>query len=314
MYDSTKPYKKKIQALIRATHHTPYLLIRGDVVKKKFSLRECAPHVDAIGTKGVYHWHQRSFRAAVQDALAMNLNDLLLRRARPYALVDHLMVPCDDHHAILEIITYLCRACRARSIAVMDGETAIQNTLEGMELGITMFGMVEKPARNQFRVGDILIGLESNGPHANGFTTIRRIFPQEFRREFIAPTHIYWDRVYSLLCDVPVHGMTHITGGAFTKVKDMLPENADAFLWRDFTFDPQPIFYEIYRRGVSDAEMYRTFNCGIGFLVGVKSCDVEKTVALLVNKKWKVGVVGEVRAGNGRVIIHSKFSSARLVY
>ena len=244
MYNPTKPYKKQILESVQQTWETPYVSVKRGIVVKKFSLPEYH-HTDGIGTKGIYHWNQRSFRNAVIDALAMNLNDLALMRAVPYAIIDHLILPCDNKEAILEIIGHLAGECSKRDIAITGGETAIHNNMEGLEISIAMLGFVERPKQNQFEIGDVLIGIESNGLHSNGFTKVREIFGEEFRQDFIAPTHIYLDIILALDEQFDIHGMAHITGGAFTKLKDFLPDCADAITKKDHQLEPQQIFREL---------------------------------------------------------------------
>ena len=115
MYDTTKPYTKQILELIKQTWETPYVSVKKEIIEKKFSHPETSSS-DGIGTKGVYHWQQRSFRNAVLDGLGMNLNDLLLLRARPYKLQNHIFVPKEDGGAILEIIKSLSKECKEREI------------------------------------------------------------------------------------------------------------------------------------------------------------------------------------------------------
>ena len=127
MYNPTKPYKSQILAEIKKTWRTPYVDIRADVypiVKNKFSLPE-VDHTDGIGTKGIYHWQKRTFRNAVLDALAMNLNDLALVRAVPYKLSNHIFMPKDDNIAILAIVRALSQECQKRKIAITGGETSV---------------------------------------------------------------------------------------------------------------------------------------------------------------------------------------------
>ena len=190
MYDSTKPYKNKILELIKQTWKTPYILVEDGVVKKKFSYPEYH-HTDGIGTKGIYHWERRSLKYAVIDALAMNLNDLAMMRAKPYALIDHLFIPEDDENVILEIISNLTDKCKGLGIAVTGGETAIHNNMSGLEISITMLGFVENQKPNRLKKGNILIGIESNGLHSNGFTKIREVFGSKYKPEFIEPTNLY---------------------------------------------------------------------------------------------------------------------------
>ncbi|GAH88384.1 unnamed protein product, partial [marine sediment metagenome] len=222
-------------------------------------------HVDGIGTKGIFHWEQRSFRNAILDALAMNLNDLAMMRATPYALLDNLFLPEDDNDAILELVKSLSEECKKRNIAITGGETAILNNVQGLEISMNILGFVEKPKPNLLKEGDVLIGIESNGLHSNGFTRVRELF--DYKPEFILPTNIYIDTITRLERECDIHGMMHITGGAFTKLKELLP-NADAIITNEHSLEPKEIFWELYRKGISDEEMYKTFNCGIGFVLG----------------------------------------------
>ena len=301
--------KEKIIKLIQKTWDTPYISVRNQIVRKKFSLPEYH-HSDGIGTKGIYHWQKRTFKNAVLDALAMNLNDLVIMGARPYAVVDHLLLPRDDKEIILEIIKYLSQECRKRNIAISGGETSYHNNLEGIDLSITMLGFIEKPRKNEFRIGDVLIGLGSNGLHSNGFTKIREIFGKKNKPEFTIPTFIYFDEIFPLIKKFDIHGICHITGGAFTKLKDLL-NGADVKIIRNQKLKPQPIFYKIYKKGVSDVEMYKIFNCGVGFFLSAKPDDAKQI--LIAIKKFQSGIIGEIIPGNGKVRIESAFSNKIII-
>lgn len=310
MYNPTKPYKKEILKLIQKTWNTPHLSIKNSIIKKKFSFPEYF-HSDGIGTKGIYHWQKRVFKNAILDALAMNLNDLLLMRAQPYGILNHLFLPKDDKKAILEIIERLSKECKKRKIAILGGETAIHNDMNGMELSITMLGFIKKPKENKFRIGDILVGLASNGLHSNGFTKIREVFGRKYQPEFITPTFIYFDTVHKLNSQFNINGMAHITGGGFTKIKDFLI-NGDVLIKRNHNLKPQPIFTKIYKKGVSDMEIYKTFNCGIGFVLSVELKDVAKIISKI--KDFKADIIGKVVPGNGKVKIESVFSNRRIIF
>jgi phosphoribosylaminoimidazole (AIR) synthetase len=127
MYDTTKPYNQQIEALIKETWNTPYVSVKDNLVKKHFSFPEYH-NSDGIGTKGIYHWKNKTLENAVIDALAMNLNDLLMERAIPYAAIDHLFLPQDNSEYILRMIKKLSQECKKRDIAITGGETAIHNT------------------------------------------------------------------------------------------------------------------------------------------------------------------------------------------
>ncbi|MBI2515076.1 hypothetical protein HYV91_02760 [Candidatus Wolfebacteria bacterium] len=311
MYNPTKPYKDEIVSLVRQTWETPYALVKDGVLYKKFFYPEFH-HADGVGTKGIYHWKRRTFKNAVLDAMAMNLNDMLMARAMPYALIDHVFLPRDDKDAILGILSSLVLECRERQIVIPRGETAIHDTQEGLEIGIAMLGFVKEIKANELQVGDLLVGFTSNGLHSNGFTKVRELFGEEPRPEFIFPTKIYFKNVWSLLDKINIHGMMHITGGAFTKLKDILPPDADINIGSNYNLRPHRIFYEIYGHGITDEEMYQTFNCGIGFILGMSKYDAIQYLPML--HSLDAEIIGEVVPGAGVIKIQSKFSGREICY
>ena len=183
------------------------------------------------------------------------------------------------------------------------GETSIHSDMSGMDISITVSGFIKNIRKNQCKVGDILIGIKSNGLHSNGITKVREIFGKKYRKEFTEPTRIYIDEIISLINQYKVHGMMHITGGAFTKLKDILGK-ASIVIHQPKELQPQDIFQQIYKKGVSDKTMYSTFNCGIGFILSVPKNEVEQIARHIKN----AAVIGEVIRGNGQVHIKSAFS------
>lgn len=311
MYDSTKPSKNLLLNLIKKTWSTPYLTVTTNtyaIFKRKFNYPE-VDHTDGIGTKGYYHWKKKTFKNAALDALAMNLNDLAIVGAVPYKLQNHIVLPKDDNRAILEIVRALSRECIKRKIVMTGGETSIQNTSLGIDISITVSGFIKKIKPNKFKAGDLLIGLAGSGLHSNGFTLVRRIFKNKFRNEFVKPTKIYSDMLLPLYEKYNLHGRMHITGGAFTKLKDLLGKNRDAIITNTHKLKPQPIFYQLYKKGVTDEEMYKTFNCGVGFVFSARPKDT-----LLILKETKGEVIGKVTGGTGKVKINSMFSKQRITF
>ncbi|KKU52245.1 MAG: Phosphoribosylformylglycinamidine cyclo-ligase, partial [Parcubacteria group bacterium GW2011_GWA2_47_10b] len=304
MYNPTKPYKYQILKLIESTWHTPYVKVESGlypIITKKFAYPE-VQHTDGIGTKGLYHWKKRTFKNAVLDALAMNLNDLAMVGATPYALQNHIVLPRDDHGAILKIVVVLAAECKKRKIAMTGGETSIHSDTKGMDISITVSGLIKRKRKNQCNVGDVLIGLASSGVHSNGITKVREVFGKEYRKEFTEPTRIYLDEILSVLDTGKVNGMMHITGGAFTKLKDILVKT-DAVISHQKILQPQKVFKDMHSRGLSNKTMYSTFNCGIGFVLSVPRVEVRKILAKLKNS----AVIGEVVKGSGSVFITSAF-------
>ena len=304
MYNPTKPYKHHILKLIESTWDTSYVKIEKGlypIIIKKFSALEVS-HTDGIGTKGLYHFKKRSFKHAVIDALAMNLNDLAMVGAIPYAIQNHIVLPKDDHKAIVEIVRFLAQECKKRNIAMTGGETSIHSDIKGMDISITVSGFLPRKFNNQCKSGDVLLGLASSGIHSNGFTKVREVFGNEYRKEFIEPTRIYLDEILSILTTCKVHGMMHITGGAFTKLTDILGKNT-AVISQPKILQPQKVFRDMFKKGLSNKTMYSTFNCGIGFILSVPKKDALKILSHFRNS----AVIGKVIKGTGTVRIVSAF-------
>lgn len=318
MYDTTKPYIPEIERIIKTTWDTKYLRVEERGIHERGVHRKpsiCGPdfyHVDGIGTKGEDHWRERTFQAAVLDALAMNLNDFCLARAIPIAICDHIFLPKDDNEAILQIVSFLATECRMRHIAITAGETAICDTMKGMEISITMSGFKRNLRPNQFCDGDILIGIGSSGPHSNGFTKIHEVFGDQRPSTITTSTLIYFDVIDGIDRIFEIHGMAHITGGGFTKIKRFLGDH-DAHIGRDHDLQPHPIFGDLLNKGIPEKDMYSIFNCGIGFIIGVDKDAVRGCLSMLMSQ-FKAVVIGNVIPGTGRVCIQSKFSDQTYIY
>lgn len=321
MYDSTKPYIPEVLRLIATTWETEHVSVGNDgSVREKPSWGfqyPRYPHTDGIGTKGFYHWKKRTLREAVEDVLAANLNDLLVARATAYEAIPTISLPEDDHEVVFEVTRYLAMECLARGIAIPCGETEILNTLDGMNVSLAVRGFIANRRQNRFQVGDMLIGVASAGLHTNGFTLVRDVFGEEFRPEFVEPSANYYD-VYRFLCLAnegwEVHGMAHITGGGFMRLLKMISHDEDIRISHGSLL-PQGIFYDLYSRGVSDEIMYKTFNCGIGFIFSVAASHAQHYLALFNDiAQLRTDVIGEVTTGSGRIMIRSSFAPGWIIF
>lgn len=307
-YNPLKPYKHEILRLIETTWNTPYIKVeRGlyPTFRKLFEYSE-VDHTDGIGTKGTYHWAQKTWGNAAIDALAMNLNDLLLIGAKAYKLQNHITLPKDDTFVISEIVQAIATECKKRNIAMTGGETSIHPNISGLDISMTVSGFIPERQENRLHIGDALIGIKSSGLHSNGFSLVHQLFGDEQRQEFTVPTAIYTEDIEEIRKRTQVHGCMHITGGAYTKLFDILPENADVVLEQSETLKPQEIFYQLYQRGTSDETMYKTFNCGVGFIF---SCPPDMLPPLPLH----MAILGNVVSGTRHIRIHSAFSDTDVV-
>ncbi|HUO55856.1 MAG TPA: AIR synthase-related protein [Candidatus Paceibacterota bacterium] len=303
MYNPIKPYKHEILRLIESTWRTPYITV-SRAVYPTFTTHirgKEIDHTDGIGTKGFYHWKTGTFHAAAIDALAMNLNDLALVRAVPYKLSNHITVPLEDER-VLKIVRAITDICKAHKIAIVGGENSFHNNADGLDISMTVSGFVQDLKPNKMRTGDVLIGFKSNGLHSNGFSKVRKVFGNKMRKEFTQPTAIYLDTILKISERCDVHGMMHITGGAFAKLKDVLGGN-DAVIQVPKSLKPQKIFYDLYDHHLPNRAMYTTFNCGIGFIVSCSEKDAKKICEFVPD----AAVIGEVKKGSGKIAILSSF-------
>ena len=166
------------------------------------------------------------------------------------------------------------------------------------------------------QAGDVVLGLASSGPHSNGFSMIRRILKvsgadlsmdidgQPLLERLMAPTRIYVKPLLELIGRVPVRGLAHITGGGLLdNIPRMIPEHLEVVLERK-AWPRVAVFDWLQKSGkVSDAEMYRVFNCGIGMTVQVAPGDVPAALAVLRTAGQEAVVIGEVRQGTRGVVI-----------
>jgi phosphoribosylformylglycinamidine cyclo-ligase len=234
-------------------------------------------HTDNVGTKVLVAEACGKYDTIGIDCVAMNVNDIICIGAEPLAMVDYLALEKARPRLVAEIMKGLQKGAREAGVAIVGGETAIVPELvRGFDLSGTVFGIVKKESvitGEQAELGDVVLGLASSGIHSNGLTLARktllvpRVDPKSVR-ELIRPTRIYVNEISRLLrSNLEIHGLAHITGGAYSKLKRIGQRAKVGFQLNNLP-EPPWIFKTIQSKArVSEREMYRTFNMGIGFLV-----------------------------------------------
>lgn len=356
-YDPTKPFNDQIKKLIQDTHPKDGPIIFSPC-GKRFSMHEDSDYLreyetldatDGIGTKGLIYWLMFKLTGDVgyiargsHDAAAMVWDDLIEGNFEPYKLQDHIMMQEENEQAIFALIRELRNLClenpwevyleRKSPIIISGGETAIINTLQGFEMGITATGKVKRGEEiiSNARPEDVRIGIESSGAHSNGYTFLReeflekrgmnledKFFDSTLGEELAKPTRLYLPAIKELLKNnrKDVSGMVHITGGAFTKLKELMPnKDVDIYVTRHTKLKPQPIFYYINKNfSINSESMYKKFNNGIGYVVAMKPHAVDYALDIL-NKYFLADIIGEVRHGSGKVLIESQFDKKVIKY
>jgi phosphoribosylformylglycinamidine cyclo-ligase len=283
-----------------------------------------ALHTDGVGTKVLVAQQMKCFDTIGIDCIAMNVNDIICTAAEPFAFVDYIGLKKIDDELIKKIMKGLIAGAKIAKTAIVGGETAVipeilaGNNDQMFDLAGTAIGIRQDKRLilgNNIKIGDIILGLESSGLHSNGYTLARKVlskYPideipqfltQSVGEELLIPTKIYVQPIMELIRDrkVTVHGLAHITGGSFTKLK-RLNNKVRYNLYN--LFPPFGIFKQIQKDGNIDVkEMYRTFNMGIGFCIILPKANFDKTISIIEKNKIKVYQIGEVDSkGNGNVI------------
>ncbi|WP_297056904.1 phosphoribosylformylglycinamidine cyclo-ligase [Thermosulfurimonas sp.] len=274
---------------------------------------------DGVGTKiklAVLAGHHRGIGI---DLVAMCVNDLVVCGAKPLFFLDYLAFGRLEEKVYLELLEGVAEGCREADCALLGGETA---EMPGMyppgEYDCAGFavGVVERSRiidGSEVSVGDVLLGLASNGLHANGFSLVRKIVLEELKlsldqripeleaplgEELLRPTRIYVKTVMNLLHrGLPVKAMAHITGGGFyDNLKRVLPRGVRAVI-RKSAWEMPPIFRFLMEQGrISEEEMYRVFNCGVGFVLVVPEEVAEEAEAICRGSGERVYRLGYIEA------------------
>ena len=257
------------------------------------------------------------------DLVAMCANDVVVQGAEPLFFLDYYATGKLRVDVAEAVIRGIAEGCVQAGAALVGGETAeMPGIYSGEDYDLAGFcvGVVEKSAiidGTRIKPGDAVIGLASSGPHSNGYSLIRKLIEVaqasidtvlEGRPLFdrlLTPTRIYVKSLLELIRTVPVQGLAHITGGGITdNIPRVLSDGLEVVLERK-SWPRDPVFDWLQRTArIETAEMYRTFNCGIGMVAIVPNEHAQAAVSLLNSRGETAYVIGEVRRGGRGVVIN----------
>ena len=284
-------------------------------IPKKYKEPILVSSTDGVGTKLKVADVMNKHDTIGIDLVAMSVNDVVVTGAEPLLFLDYFATGRLNNKKAAAIMKGIVTGCRQAGCALVGGETAeMPSMYKGEEYDLAGFcvGIVEK-ARiidgRSVNAGDIVIGIGSSGPHSNGFSLIRQLFTHselkgKFGKILLTPTIIYVKMILKLMEKVKIKSIAHITGGGFyDNIPRAVPINKSVLIYKDLWPVPE-IFRVIKKRAkISDREMYRTFNMGIGMVIVVNKSDVKKTHEALKRFRLKAWTIGEIIKGNGEVII-----------
>jgi phosphoribosylformylglycinamidine cyclo-ligase len=274
---------------------------------------------DGVGTKIKIACMMNRHDSVGIDLVAMSVNDILTQGAEPLFFLDYFVCGKLDVDLAESVIRGIAAGCRQAGCVLIGGETAEhpgdfpkgEYDLAGFAVGVVEKSKILDP--RAIAPGDFLIGLPSTGLHSNGFSLARKALLQGAKmklgtrlpelgrtlgEELLVPTRIYARPVRALFSSVAVKGMAHITGGGITgNLPRVLPRGLRAWVDRRAWKAP-PIFDLIRRAGrVSEDEMDRTFNNGIGMILVAGKNDVDRAAATLKKLREPYRVIGEIKSG-----------------
>jgi len=271
---------------------------------------------DGVGTKLKIAFLMDRHDTVGIDLVAMCVNDIVVSGAKPLFLLDYFSTSKLDPEKTMKVVSGIVKGCIEAECSLVGGETAEmpgfykrgEYDLAGFAVGIVEDSQVIDGSG--VTVGDKLIGIASSGLHSNGFSLVRKLVLDQLKldlgkrveeigevlgEELLRPTRIYVKAVLNLARDFNIVGIAHITGGGITgNLPRIIPKGCKAIV-RKGSWDIPPIFSFLKKMGdVSEEEMLRTFNNGIGMILIVRSKEVDDIVARLRSLGEKAFIIGDV--------------------
>ena len=288
---------------IPKTYKNPHIVSATDGVGTKIEIANLISKFDTIGI----------------DLVAMCVNDLIVQGAKPIIFLDYISINKVDLYKLKKIIKGILKGCRIAGCELVGGETAeMPDTYEKNKFDIAGFsiGIVEKNKilNKKITKGDLILAIPSSGLHSNGYSLIRYILKKKkinlkknkyLKKELIRPTKIYTKEILKLINKNLIKGCANITGGGISdNLKRILPKSMSAEINLK-NIKCKKIFKWVKNQGVSDREMLKTFNCGVGFCLIVSKAKIDK-IYKYFSKDYKPYIIGKIITGEKKIILNEK--------
>ena len=270
---------------------------------------------DGVGTKIEIANTLNKFDTIGIDLVAMSVNDLIVQGAKPLLFLDYISINKIDLTKLKSIIKGIVNGCKQSMCELVGGETAeMPGTYEKGKFDIAGFavGVVGKNKillKNKIKKNDLVLAIPSSGLHSNGFSLVRYLLNKKkinikkdsfLKSELLKPTKIYVKEVLKLIDKNLINGCANITGGGLAdNIKRVIPDNLVAEINLN-EVKALKIFKWLNKNGISDNEMLKTFNCGVGFCL-IISPKKYKSIKKHFTKKFKPYIIGKISIGKNKV-------------
>ena len=283
------------------------------------------PHIvtstDGVGTKIEIANDLNKFDTIGIDLVAMCVNDLIVQGAKPYLFLDYMSVSKIDLDKLKNLVKGIIKGCNLSDCKLVGGETAeMPGTYTKGKFDIAGFavGLVEKKKilNKKIRNNDLILAVPSNGLHSNGFSLVRYLLKKKkinlkknkfLKSELIRPTKIYVKEILDINQKNLINGCANITGGGLVdNIQRIIPKNLGAEINLN-NIKTLKIFSWLYKMGISEKEMLKTFNCGVGFCLIISPKNI-KLVTKYFGEKFKPYIIGKINKNSKKVKISGKIS------
>ena len=277
---------------------------------------------DGVGTKIEIANVLNKYDTIGIDLVAMSVNDLIVQGAKPLLFLDYISINKIDLKKLKSIIKGIVNGCKQSECELVGGETAeMPGTYEKGKFDIAGFavGVVGKNkilSKNKIKNNDLVLAIPSSGLHSNGYSLVRYVLNKKkinikknnfLRTELLRPTKIYVKEVLKLIDKNLINGCANITGGGLAdNIKRIIPENLVAEI--DLKkINTSKIFRWLKKNDISDKEMLKTFNCGVGFCLIISPKNLDK-VKKYFTKEFKPYVIGKISKGKNKVKLNGSIN------
>jgi phosphoribosylformylglycinamidine cyclo-ligase len=277
---------------------------------------------DGVGTKIEIANLLKKYNTIGIDLVAMSVNDLIVQGAKPLFFLDYISINKIDLKKMKSIIRGIVKGCDISQCSLVGGETAeMPDTYEKGKFDIAGFavGVADKKNilnKNKIKKGDLILAVPSNGLHSNGFSLVRHLLKVKkidikknsfLKKELIKPTKIYVKEILDLIKKNLINGCANITGGGLAdNIMRVIPNNLCAEIDLN-KIKPLKIFNWLKKNKISDMEMLKTFNCGVGFCIIINPKNIKKIDKFFL-KKYKPYIIGKISKNRNKVRLNGKVS------
>ena len=320
--DAGNELVERIKPLVRKTHRAEVLAGLGGfgglfaLPPGRFEQPVLVSGTDGVGTKLMLAQHFNCHNTIGIDLVAMCVNDVLVQGAEPLFFLDYFACGKLNNDVATDVIAGIADGCQQAGAALIGGETAEMPDMyanDEYDLAGFTVGAVERSRLidgSGIALDDVIIGIESSGPHSNGYSLIRRVLQRvpdaqidgvPAHERLLRPTRIYVKPILALLQEVEIKGIAHITGGGITEnIPRILHGDCDAEIDTK-SWSRGPVFDWLATHGnIQRAEMRRTFNCGVGMIVVVAPQNTGKTIQILRDRGERAWQIGQIVHGDSK--------------